>query len=86
MDVEIRTWIHGHRDMDMETWAWAWRQRHGDMEFNKSNGKWNPRRFAFIFLFVCSLCNGGFIIYPFVDEVTNGSYLFANGRKEFAHL
>jgi hypothetical protein len=28
---------------------------------------------------VCSLCKQKFVVCPFVDEETNGSYPFANG-------
>jgi hypothetical protein len=35
---------------------------------------------------VCSLYNQKFVIYPFVDEETNGSYPFANKLNRLAHL
>ncbi len=30
---------------------------------------------------ICSSCKWKFVVCPFVDKETNGSYLFANGLK-----
>jgi hypothetical protein len=35
---------------------------------------------------VCSSYKRKFVICPFVDEETNGSYLFANGLNGLAHI
>ncbi len=35
---------------------------------------------------VCSLCNWKFVVCPFVDEETNGSYPFAYRLKELNRL
>jgi hypothetical protein len=35
---------------------------------------------------VGSWCKRKFVVCPFVDEETNGSYPFANGLNELAHL
>jgi hypothetical protein len=63
----METWIHG--DMDMETWTW----RH-----QKENG---AQAIFFNPFTVYSSCKQKFVICPFVDEETNGSYSFVNGLK-----
>jgi hypothetical protein len=35
---------------------------------------------------VCSSCKRKFVVCPSVNEETNGSYLFANGRNRLTHL
>jgi hypothetical protein len=35
---------------------------------------------------VCSSCKRNFVVCQFVDEETNGIYLFANGLNGLAHL
>jgi hypothetical protein len=81
------TWRHGDMDSrrhgDTETW------RHGDMYLETSNGKRKPRRyhrkqepmrFPLIRLpFAYRAKKWKFVVCPFVDEETNGNYLFANG-------
>jgi hypothetical protein len=53
-----------------------------------SNGKQKTEGQAtFLNLFtVCSSCKGKFVVCSFVDEETQGSYPFANGLNELAHL
>jgi hypothetical protein len=65
----------------MEKWG------HRDME--TSNGKQKPRLFSFNPFTVCSLYKRKFVVSPFVDAETNGSYPFANGlngKKALATL
>jgi hypothetical protein len=35
---------------------------------------------------ICLSCKRKFVIFPFVDETTNGSYLFANGLNGLNRL
>jgi hypothetical protein len=77
-----------HGDMDLKTWTW----RHGIkilgnsdvLQQKKSTGKNKPRRFFSIHLPFAHRANGSFlfkwkfVVCPFVDEETNGSYRFAN--------
>jgi hypothetical protein len=35
---------------------------------------------------ICSLCKRKFVVGPFVDEETKGSYPFSNGLNELSHL
>jgi hypothetical protein len=63
MNMETWTWRHGHGVMDIETW-------------NFKKIKWKTEAHA-IFLNsfnVCSLSKRKFVVFPFVDEETNGSY------------
>ncbi len=46
--------------------------------FQTENRKWKPRQFSLTSLLFALHVNWSFIC-PFVDEETNGSYLFANG-------
>jgi hypothetical protein len=74
----METWRHEHGE---------WRHGHGDME-TKSKEKWQTVAQA-IFLnpfTVCSLCKQKLVVRPFVDEETNGSYLFSNGLKSLNRL
>jgi hypothetical protein len=62
--------------------------RHEDMEtwnFKKSNGKRKPRCFLILFT-VCSSCKRKFVVFPFVDIETNGSYPFENGLNRLNGL
>jgi hypothetical protein len=46
----------------------------------------SPGKIFFTLLTVCSSCKGKFVVCPFVDEETNGSYPFANklnGLKDY---
>jgi hypothetical protein len=77
----METWRHG----DMETW-------HGDRDMETQNskrkGKQKSRRFSLSFI-VSSQCSQKFVVCPFIDEETNGSYPFANGLNRpcgLAHL
>jgi hypothetical protein len=45
-----------------------------------------PRRFFLNPFTVCKLCKRKFVVCPFVDEETNGSYPFANGLNALSHL
>jgi hypothetical protein len=83
MDTEI--WRHGHEDMDMEIWVWtmetwAWRQNQAEIEAQAI--LFNP-------FTVSSSCNQKFVVCPFIDEETNGSYPFTNGlngHNGLAHI
>ncbi len=44
-----------------------------------SNGKQSPGEFFLNPFTACSSCKWKFVICPFVDKETNGSYLFVNG-------
>jgi hypothetical protein len=50
----------------------------------KSNGKRKTEAHAIILkaFTVCSLCRRKFVVCPFVDEETSGSYSFANGLNK----
>jgi hypothetical protein len=72
--METETWKHGY--MDMETW------KHVEIETSTENG--SP---VFLNPFtVCLSYKWKFVLCPFVDEETYGSYPFANGLKGHAHL
>jgi hypothetical protein len=66
----MEAWRHG----DVETW------RHGDI---KRKTEMEPQVIFLILLTVGSLCKRKFVVCPFVDEETNGSYPLENG---LAHL
>jgi hypothetical protein len=81
MDIETLTWRHGIKIL-------------GNSEVLRkiSNGKRKKKAQA-IFLnpfTVCSSCKRKFVVCPFVDEETNGSFPFADGlngpRNGLAHL
>jgi hypothetical protein len=64
------TWRHRHVDME------RWRHGYGDIKWKMENGS----RGDFLNPFtVCSSCKRKFVVCPFVDEETSGSYPFANG-------
>jgi hypothetical protein len=69
---------HGVMDMEMET------RKHGDIE--TSNGKRKTEAQAiFLNLFTtCSSCIWNFVVCPFVDKETNGSYPIAS-QHSFSH-
>jgi hypothetical protein len=79
--MEMETWRQGDmetgRHGDRETW------RHGDRNMETSNG--SPGDFLNPFT-VCSSCKRKFVICPFVDGETNGSYPFANRLNRLSDL
>jgi hypothetical protein len=89
---DMDAWAHGH----METWTW--RPEHGDMELKyweiltfceKYQLEIEVQTILLNLFTVCSSCKRKFVVCPFVDEETNGSYLFAiglNGLNRLAHL
>jgi hypothetical protein len=94
-DMETWRWKHGNmetqrRHEDMETWTW----RHGMHIWTWKHGTetWHFKRQTeamAIFLnpfTVCSPCIEKFVVCPFVDEETNGSYPFANRLKGLVNL
>jgi hypothetical protein len=83
IDVEKRTWRYGNGDME----TWTRRNGHEDMKlkYQTENGKQTPCHFLNPFI-VCSLCKRKFVVCPYVNEETNGSYPFANGLNGLAHL
>jgi hypothetical protein len=57
-----------------------------DAVLKKENGR-RVAHAVFLNLFtVCSWCKGKFVICPFVDKETNGSYAFANGLNRLNRL
>jgi hypothetical protein len=86
---DMKTWRHENRSHgDMETWkhgieTGTW--RHG---ISKRKGKRKSRRFSLSFI-ISTQCSQKFVVCPFIDEETNGSYPFANGLNRLyglAHL
>jgi hypothetical protein len=76
----MKTWKHENKETwrpgNMEKW------RHGNMEMEtKSNGKWKTEAQAkFLNPFtVGSSCKRKFVVFPFIDLETSGSYPFKNG-------
>jgi hypothetical protein len=84
MDMERRL---GHGDMDIETWTWRHRHRDrelklwGILKFHGKNREWKTeaQTISLNLFTVYSSCKRKFVVCPFVDEETNGSYPFANG-------
>ncbi len=80
------TWEHGStgawKQGNMEAWE------HGNMETSNEKRKRKTEAYAIFFnpFTVCSLWKLKFVVCPFVDEETNGSYPFANGLNGPAHL
>jgi hypothetical protein len=72
----METWRYG----DMVTW------RHGDMETSNGIRKREAQAIFLNSFTIYSACKWKFIVCPFVDKVTNGSYPFANGLNGLAHL
>ncbi len=85
---DVETWRR--RGGDVETW-----RRRGDVEetwrheamdtwrHHMGNGKTEAEAIFLNPFTVCSSCQRKCVVSPFVDEETNGRYLFANG---LAHL
>jgi hypothetical protein len=73
----VETWNNDMEIGDMETW----RQRHRDIK-----RKMEAKTFSLNPFTVCSSCKQKFAVCLFVDEETNGSYLFANELNGRAHL
>ncbi len=88
-DIDMRhgnreKWRFEHGDMEMETWTLRhWMKYWGIWCFTiTKNQTENRKRKLAIFLnpfTICLPCKQKFVICPFVDEETNGSYPFANG-------
>jgi hypothetical protein len=83
----MATWEHGNmgarENGSMET------RKHGSMgTWKHGDIKRKTEAYAIFFnpLTICSLWKLKFVVCPFVDEETNGSYPFANGLNGPAHL
>jgi hypothetical protein len=82
-DMDMETWKHG--DMEMETWKHRHETgKHGEMEtwtWKRSKRKKEARAIFLNPFNISSSCTWKFFVFLFVDEETNGCYLFANGPK-----
>jgi hypothetical protein len=84
-DMDMGIWIHGH----MGIWRHIIKiSGNSEVLRKKSNGKRKTEALpVFLNAFtVCSSCKRTFVLCPFVDEETSGSYPFSNGQNGLAHL
>jgi hypothetical protein len=82
----METWRLRHEDIETGEIE-KWRHRGGNLIFTKKI-KWKTAaRAIFLHPFtIYSLCQWKFVVCPFVDKLTNGTYPFANGLNGLAHL
>jgi CRISPR/Cas system-associated endonuclease/helicase Cas3 len=76
-DGDVETWSHRHGKMEnLDKW------RHGDIGHGDIIPKTEAQAISHNQFSISSWCKRKFVVCPFVDEETNGSFQLANELNE----